>query len=275
MPETVIRVEKMSKRYRLGGGTASGLLKDSIQETLRSYLHWVSKRVGLGGPQPLREPPGGDLLWALRDVSFEVRQGELLGILGHNGAGKSVLLKILSRITTPTMGHAEVYGRVGSLLEIGTGFHPELTGAENIFLNGAILGMSKQEIQERFDEIVDFSGITRFLDTPVKHYSSGMALRLAFSVAVHMEADIIFLDEVWAAGDENFQKKSLKKMNELIGGGRTVLIASHGLAQLRSLCNRVILLDHGQLLMQGAPDEVIRYYDSIDARLDGGVPGAA
>jgi lipopolysaccharide transport system ATP-binding protein len=274
MRTPALRVENLSKLYRLGGGAHASLLKEAMKDSLRHLSRrFVTRRnceLAATIDQESRE------LWALRDVSFEVQHGEVVGILGHNGAGKSVLLKILSRITAPTSGTAQVFGRVASLLEIGTGFHPELSGGENIFLNGAILGMTRREIHAKFEEIVDFAGIGRFLDTPVKHYSSGMALRLAFSVAAYLEADLIFLDEVWGAGDADFQRRSTKKMHELIGGGRTVLIVSHSLEQLGSLCKRIILLDHGRVLMDDEAGRVIRYYSSIDSRLDApGTPAAS
>jgi lipopolysaccharide transport system ATP-binding protein len=266
MGTPAIRVDNLSKLYRLGGGARASLLKEALKDGLRSrFLRLKTPRAG--GTAAAAEEESREL-WALRDVSFEVQHGEVVGILGHNGAGKSVLLKILSRITAPTRGSAQLFGRVASLLEIGTGFHPELSGGENIYLNGAILGMTRREIQGKFDEIVEFAGVGRFLETPVKHYSSGMALRLAFSVAAHLEADLIFLDEVWGAGDADFRKRSVKKMHELIGGGRTVLIVSHSLEQLESLCKRVILLNHGRVLMDDETSKVLRYYSSIDARLD-------
>jgi lipopolysaccharide transport system ATP-binding protein len=191
--------------------------------------------------------------WALRDVSFEVKRGEVVGIIGRNGAGKSTLLKILSRITEPTEGRVKILGRVASLLEVGTGFHPELTGRENIFVNGAILGMSRAEIQKKFDEIVDFSGVERFLDTPVKRYSSGMHVRLAFAVAAHLEPEILIIDEVLAVGDGEFQKRCLGKMNEVARSGRTVLFVSHNMLAARNLCSRVIVLASGRVLDDGAP----------------------
>src|SRR5438034_2934919 len=198
-----------------------------------------------------------DVIWALKDVSFEVKHGEVLGIIGRNGAGKSTLLKILSRITEPTSGRAEVYGRVGSLLEVGTGFHPDLTGRENIYLNGTILGMKKREIDLGFDEIVDFSGVEKFIDTPVKRYSSGMRVRLAFSVAAHLEPEILIVDEVLAVGDAEFQKKCLGKMGDVAHEGRTVLFVSHNMNAVKSLCGRALLLANGLLSLNGPVNSVI------------------
>jgi len=201
-----------------------------------------------------------DLLWALRDVSFTVNSGEAIGLIGHNGAGKSTLLKLLSRIAEPTTGWAEVTGRVGSLLEVGTGFHPELTGRENVFLNGAILGMRRSEIRKRFDEIVDFANIERFLDTPVKRYSSGMQVRLAFAVAAHLEPEILLVDEVLAVGDASFQRKSLAKMAEVASAGRTVVFVSHNLATIQALCGRGLLLERGTVIADAPIEEAVTGY---------------
>ena len=226
-----IRVEGLSKRFRLGS------------------------RTGLGGPRR-----GDEELWALRDLCFEVAPGEAVGIVGRNGAGKSTLLKILARITAPSAGRAEIRGRVGSLLEVGTGFHPELSGRENVYLNGAILGMKAAEIDARFDAIVAFSGVERFLDTPVKRYSSGMRVRLAFAVAAHLESEILVVDEVLAVGDAEFQRRCLGSMNDAAGSGRTVLFVSHQMSALRSLCSRALWLDGGRLRAAGGADEVIDAY---------------
>jgi len=205
---------------------------------------------------------GKETFWALKDLNFDVRKGEIIAITGRNGAGKSTLLKILSRITEPTTGQIDLYGRVGSLLEVGTGFHPELTGRENIFLNGAILGMTKSEIRRQFDPIVDFSGVEKFLDTPVKRYSSGMYVRLAFAVAAHLNPEILIIDEVLAVGDAEFQKKCLGKMKNVASGGRTVLFVSHNMTAVRNLCTRGVLLDRGEIRFAGAVDEMIgRYVD--------------
>jgi lipopolysaccharide transport system ATP-binding protein len=202
----------------------------------------------------------GERFWALQDISFEVQQGEVLGIIGRNGAGKSTLLKILSRVTTPTKGVVKLKGRVASLLEVGTGFHQELTGRENVYLNGAILGMTKAEVRSKFDEIVEFSGLERFIDTPVKRYSSGMYVRLAFAVAAHLEPEILFVDEVLAVGDVEFQKKCLGKMEDIAKGGRTILFVSHNMAAIRNLCQRTILIDKGKLLMDCATNQVVAHY---------------
>jgi lipopolysaccharide transport system ATP-binding protein len=255
MSRTVIKVEGLSKEYVIGGRERSG---DTFSEMLVSAAAAPFRRFRrLGGRAPVEER-----IWALKDMSFEVKEGEVVGIIGGNGAGKSTLLKILSRITEPTEGRAEVHGRVASLLEVGTGFHPELTGRENVYLNGAILGMSRAEIDKKFDEIVDFSGVDKFLDTPVKRYSSGMSVRLAFAVAAHLEPEILLLDEVLAVGDIEFQKKCLGKMSDVARGGRTVLFVSHNIGAVNSLCVTGILLSEGRLLVQGRIREVTRQYHS-------------
>ncbi len=234
------------------------MLRDSLQAAAQST--WRSLR---NRPRPSND---SRILWALKNLDFEVDEGESLGIIGSNGSGKSTLLKILSRVTVPTVGRVRLRGRVGSLLEVGTGFHPELTGRENIFLNGAILGMTRAEIERKFDEIVDFSEIEKFLDTPVKFYSSGMRMRLAFSVAAHLEPEILLIDEVLAVGDQAFQKKSLKKMDSVVKQGRTVLFVSHNMGAVKSLCTRVVYLEHGQIKYLGDVDEVIEsYLSSMDA----------
>jgi lipopolysaccharide transport system ATP-binding protein len=243
---TVISVENLSKTYRLGQ-IGTGTFANDLK------LWWAKIQ---GKPNPLLRigetdhgNRDGETLWALKDVSFKVEQGEVLGIIGRNGAGKSTLLKILSRVTAPTSGKIKVKGRVASLLEVGTGFHPELTGRENIYLNGAILGMSNQEVRQKFDEIVVFSGVEQFVDTPVKRYSSGMYVRLAFAVAAHLEPEILVVDEVLAVGDAEFQKKCLGKMQSLADRGRTVLFVSHNLAAVQTLCNRGIILSAGRVYM--------------------------
>jgi lipopolysaccharide transport system ATP-binding protein len=245
MSDIAISIQQLSKKYEIGAA-ASGSLRDTITNGFKSLLR-LSKQEE-------------KIFWALKDVSFDIRRGEVLGIVGRNGAGKSTLLKILSRITEPSSGKIELFGRVTSLLEVGTGFHPELTGRENIFLNGSILGMTRQEIRRKFDEIVAFSGVEKFLDTPVKHYSSGMYVRLAFAVAAHLEAEILIIDEVLAVGDAEFQRKCLGKMNEVAKSGRTVIFVSHNLGAVRSLCKSCCLLQQGQMIMTGAPDAVIQTY---------------
>src|SRR6266403_4260550 len=227
MSTTVIEAHGICKRYQWGARSSSGLLRDTLARTLRSP--WSVFR---------RQKP--DNFWALNDVSLQVGEGEVLGLIGRNGSGKTTLLKILSRITRPTSGWAEIHGRVGSLLEVGTGFHPELTGRENAYLSGAILGMSRQEITRKFDEIVAFAELDKFIDTPVKHYSSGMFVRLAFAVAAHLEPEILLVDEVLAVGDIKFQRKCLGKMGDVARAGRTIILVSHQLNQIRRLCERVV-----------------------------------
>jgi len=256
--DAAIEVRGLSKKYRLGGlRSIDREFREMIADTARGLL----RRIRHPRPKP------ADEFWALRDVSFEVRQGEVLGVIGRNGAGKSTLLKILSRITDPTEGHAILDGRVGSLLEVGTGFHPELTGRENIYLSGVTLGMRKKEIDAKFDEIVAFSEIEKFLDTPVKRYSSGMYVRLAFAVAAHLEPEILLIDEVLAVGDAGFQKKCLGKMNDVAGSGRTILFVSHNMAAISSLCDQAILIDGGRLVQHGPSSEVVRsYFESMEDR---------
>jgi lipopolysaccharide transport system ATP-binding protein len=247
----IISVENLGKQYRLGTRRASySSLRETFAEAVRSPL----KRLRRDGHS------ADEMVWALKDVSFEVRPGEVVGIIGRNGAGKSTLLKILSRITEPTTGKVQLYGRIASLLEVGTGFHPELTGRENIYLNGAILGMRREEITKKFDEIVAFAEIEKFLDTPVKHYSSGMYMRLAFAVAAHLEPEILVIDEVLAVGDTEFQKKCLGKMDEVSKTGRTVLFVSHQMGPVAQLCPKAILLEKGRVIMQDHANSVIEYY---------------
>ena len=248
----ILRVEKLSKQYRIGAREAAyGTLRDSLVEAVRAPLRRL--RRGNGNSNY-------DSIWALKDVSFEVAPGEVVGIIGRNGAGKSTLLKVLSRITEPSRGRVELYGRVASLLEVGTGFHPELTGRENLYLNGAILGMRKAEIDRKFDEIVDFADLEKFLDTPVKRYSSGMYMRLAFAVASHLEPEILMVDEVLAVGDAQFQKKCLGKMGDVAREGRTVLFVSHNMVAVQGLCGRAIWLHDGQMRGEGQPSEVVSKY---------------
>jgi ABC-type polysaccharide/polyol phosphate transport system ATPase subunit len=256
--DTAIRVQDLGKLYYLGGPQkVHDRLGDQVMDLFLSPVRRAGKllRGQASGAAELDEQ-----FWALKDVSFEIKHGDVVGIIGHNGAGKSTLLKILSRITEPTRGYADVYGRVSSLLEVGTGFHPELTGRENIYLNGAILGMRKAEIQRKFDAIVDFAEIERFIDTPVKHYSSGMYVRLAFSVAAHLEPEILLVDEVLAVGDVAFQKKCLGKMDSVSKQGRTILFVSHNMNALQRLCPKSILLGHGQVTAQGDTADMIEQY---------------
>ena len=256
MSNLSIRVENLSKRYHIGRAQQRhDTLRDALMAGLQAPLGWLRRN----GRHPGRTH-NDDTIWALKDVSFEVKPGEILGIIGRNGAGKSTLLKILSHITEPTAGRAEIYGRVGSLLEVGTGFHPELTGRENIYLNGAILGMRKAEIDRKFEEIVAFAEIEKFLDTPVKRYSSGMYVRLAFAVAAHLETEIILVDEVLAVGDAIFQKKCLGKIGDVTTGGRTVLFVSHNMKAVRSLCDTAVWLDHGKIVDAGDVNEVVSNY---------------
>jgi lipopolysaccharide transport system ATP-binding protein len=267
MTEAVVTVENLSKSYLVGHMSAargrgnSATLRDAVLRGVRN----VTRKTGdmLRGRQVVQ----GDEIeefWALENVSFDVKRGDVLGVIGRNGAGKSTLLKILSRITEPTKGRILLRGRVSSLLEVGTGFHPELSGRENIFLNGAILGMSQREIRKKFDEIIDFAGVEKFLDTPVKRYSSGMYVRLAFAVAAHLEPEIMIVDEVLAVGDAQFQKKCLGKMSEVAGGGRTIVFVSHNMAMISSLCNKAIHLDNGKLRGLGATGNVILGYTSSE-----------
>jgi len=243
-----IRVDDLGKRYRIGG-LPSGYR--TLRDALASSLRLLSRR---------DPPPSKDTIWALRHINFNVERGQVLGIIGRNGAGKSTLLKLLSRVTDPTEGKAEIYGRVGSLLEVGTGFHPELTGRENIYLNGAILGMKRTEIKSKFDEIVDFAEVRKFIETPVKRYSSGMYLRLAFAVAAHLEPEILVVDEVLAVGDAEFQRKCLGKMSDVAHEGRTVLFVSHNMSAILRLTEETIVLDKGQIVMRGPTSEAVDFY---------------
>jgi lipopolysaccharide transport system ATP-binding protein len=254
MPDLAIHAEGLGKRYRLGARQARyGSLRDSLTHGLRSAASRLRVKPPGRRPQP-------ELLWALRDASFRIRQGEVVGIIGRNGAGKSTLLKLLSRITEPSQGYCDLWGRVGSLLEVGTGFHPELTGRENIYLSGAILGMKRARIVGQFDEMVAFAEVERFVDTPVKHYSSGMYLRLAFAVAAHLDPEILLVDEVLAVGDARFQRKCLDKMQEVGKQGRTVLFVSHSMPTITRLCPRAILLGDGQVVQDGAAPQVVSHY---------------
>jgi lipopolysaccharide transport system ATP-binding protein len=251
--EDIIEVKNLSKKYLIGrqkGAVSYGTLRDELTDVIKKPFQWAKGNV-----------KARDYIWALEDVNFSLKRGEILGLIGPNGAGKSTLLKILTRITPPSGGEAIIKGRVSSLLEVGTGFHPELTGRENIYLNGAILGMSKKEIEKKFDEIADFAEVRKFLDTPAKHYSTGMYMRLAFSVAAHLEPDILLVDEVLAVGDDAFQKKSLGKMDEITKKhGRTIVFVSHNMGAIKRLCSKAILLNHGKIVKSGNTDEVVDFY---------------
>ncbi|MEX2393804.1 MAG: ABC transporter ATP-binding protein [Actinomycetota bacterium] len=251
MSERAISVNKLGKRYVIGEQVSYRMLREALTGVVKAPVRWIR-----GGPKP-GEP---EHIWAIRDVSFEIARGEVVGVIGRNGAGKSTLLKVLSRITEPTEGAADIYGSVGSLLEVGTGFHGELTGRENVLLNGAILGMRRSEIDRKFEQILEFSGIDKFIDTPVKRYSSGMQVRLAFAVAAHFEPEIMLIDEVLAVGDADFQRRCLGKLEGLADRGRTVMFVSHSMPSVLRLCPRVILLDKGGVVADGPAAEVIRTY---------------
>jgi lipopolysaccharide transport system ATP-binding protein len=283
MSRTVIQVEKIGKRYRIGQPKRQTALSHAIGDALRAPARLLRRganpapggngSASTNGNKSIRidkDSSGSPYLWALKDINFEVKEGEVVGLIGRNGAGKSTLLKILARVTRPTEGHAELHGRIGSLLEVGTGFHPELTGRENVFMSGAVLGMRAAEIRRKFDEIVAFSEVERFLDTPLKHYSSGMQMRLAFAVAAHLEPEILFVDEVLAVGDASFQKKCLGKMNDISKQGRTIVFVSHNMTAVRSLCTRLIWLDGGRVTEAGDPGEIINHYlqNHMDSNLE-------
>ena len=270
MNNVSIRVQKLAKLYRIGQGESYRLLRDVLADALASPFRAAASIFDDRQGNELRSTDTH--VWALKGVSFEIKQGQVVGIIGPNGAGKTTLLKILSRITEPTEGQAEIRGRVGSLLEVGTGFHLELTGRENIYLNGAILGMKKAEIERKFDEIVEFSGVERFIDTPVKRYSSGMYVRLAFAVAAHLEPEILLVDEVLAVGDLAFQQKCLGKMEEVSHEGRTVIFVSHNLNAIWSLCPQTLWLDRGQIVDFGESGRVIAGYRQHMSRLSGLIP---
>ncbi|ARV12795.1 hypothetical protein BTO09_10730 [Gilvibacter sp. SZ-19] len=260
MKETILKVEELSKQYRLGLVGTGSLVHD-----LNRFWHRIRGKedpyLQIGSVNDRSSAATGDYVWALRDINFEVKKGEVLGIIGQNGAGKSTLLKLLSRVTSPTTGAIKSRGRIASLLEVGTGFHPELTGRENIYLNGAILGMTKAEIASKIDQIISFSGCEMYIDTPVKRYSSGMTVRLAFAVAAHLEPDILVVDEVLAVGDAEFQKKAIGKMQEISSGdGRTVLFVSHNMGSVKSLCNSVIVISNGVISFKGDVDQGIAFY---------------
>ncbi len=258
MSELAIHAEGLGKVYHIGQRQQSYYsLRDVLTDRVAAPFRAVWRR--LNGAQGNGNFPD-DTVWALRNVSFDIKEGEIVGVVGRNGAGKSTLLKVLSHITEPTEGQAVIYGRVGSLLEVGTGFHPELTGRENVFLNGAILGMSKTEIARKFEEIVAFSEVGRFIDTPVKHYSSGMYVRLAFAVAAHLETEVLFVDEVLSVGDAEFQKKCLSKIQGSGDEGRTVVLVSHNMTAIQRLCQKVFWMDHGNIVVSGSPRDVVGEY---------------
>lgn len=252
----IIKVEGISKKFHINPRETPSVRYETLRESLVKFVRSAFSRNRDNGKRD-------DTIWALKDVSFEVLPGEVMGIIGRNGAGKSTLLKILSRIIEPTSGRVELYGRVASLLEVGTGFHPDLSGRENVYLNGAILGMKHREIDARFEEIVAFAEVEKFIDTAVKHYSSGMYLRLAFAVAAHLNPEILIVDEVLAVGDANFQRKCLGKMDDVTRSGRTVLLVTHNLSMVRQHCRDGILLEGGQIAKTGPAEEVVSYYDAM------------
>nr|WP_317175414.1 ABC transporter ATP-binding protein [Pontibacter cellulosilyticus] len=263
----VIKVEDLSKQYRLGE-LGTGTLSHDINRWWHKIRGKEDPYLRIGETNDRSTKGNSDYVWALRDINFEVKQGEVLGIIGKNGAGKSTLLKLLSRVTAPTTGSIKAKGRIASLLEVGTGFHEELTGRENIFLNGAILGMTKAEIRSKFDEIVAFSGTERYIDTPVKRYSSGMRVRLAFAVAAHLDPEILIVDEVLAVGDAEFQKKAIGKMQDVSrGGGKTVLFVSHNMEAVQNLCTKGIVLQNGRLVQSGTVSESVQYYLSNSSKM--------
>lgn len=260
MSDIAISGQGLGKRYRIGAVARQTTIGERLTHAMKAPARWMRSKNN-------QEASGGHVdFWALRDVSFELRKGDVVGLIGRNGAGKSTLLKILSRVTVPTVGRAEIRGRVGSLLEVGTGFHPELTGRENTYLNGAILGMGRKEIDRKFDEIVAFAEVGEFIDTPLKHYSTGMQMRLAFAVAAHLEPETLLVDEVLAVGDMAFQKKCLGKMSEVAGGGRTIVFVSHQLNQIRRLCQKVIWLDQGTIYRTGPTAEITGAYETAMSR---------
>ena len=266
MSSIAIRIEKLGKLYRIGARERYRTLRDAMTDVACAAFRSLASSLN-GRRSAVCTEASNDYIWALKDVSFEIKRGEVVGIIGRNGAGKTTLLKILSRITEPNEGYAEVYGRVGSLLEVGTGFHPELTGRENIYLNGAILGMKKAEINRKFDEIVSFAEVEKFVDTPVKHYSSGMYVRLAFAVAAHLQPEILLVDEVLAVGDIEFQKKCIGRMEKVAGEGKTVVVVSHSMSTVKALCSKAILLERGLLRAVGPVDAVVGEYlrgDKVD-----------
>ena len=266
MSKVVLKVENISKQYRLGQ-LGTGTISHDLNRMWAKIRGKEDPYLKVGDTNDRSKSGGSDYVWSLKDINFEVKQGEVLGIIGKNGAGKSTLLKILSQVTTPTTGEVKVKGRIAALLEVGTGFHPDLTGRENIFLNGAILGMSKAEIKSKLDEIINFSGVEKYLDTPVKRYSSGMMVRLGFAVAAHLEPEILIVDEVLAVGDAEFQKKCLGKMKQVSGEGRTVLFVSHNMGAVNTLCSKGILLDKGNIISISEMNDVISVYSSLQKNI--------
>jgi lipopolysaccharide transport system ATP-binding protein len=260
MSNTILKIEKLSKQYRLGQ-VGTGTLVDDLKRWWFRILDKEDPFLKIGDVNDQRIKGVSDYVWAIKDLSFKVKKGEVLGIIGKNGAGKSTLLKILSKITSPTTGSIKSRGRIASLLEVGTGFHGEMTGKENVYLNGAILGMTKKEISKKYNEIVEFSGCERYIDTPVKRYSSGMTVRLAFAVAAFLEPDILIIDEVLAVGDAEFQKKAIGKMQDIANGeGRTVLFVSHDMAAVQNLCTELLVLKNGKITYQGSVTDGVEFY---------------
>lgn len=266
MSNPVLKVENVSKQYRLGQ-LGTGTISHDLNRAWAKLRGKEDPYLKIGDTNDRSQAGGSDYVWSLKDINFEVKQGEVLGIIGKNGAGKSTLLKILSQVTKPTTGQVKVKGRIAALLEVGTGFHPELSGRENIFLNGAILGMTKTEIKSKLDEIVDFSGVAKYLDTPVKRYSSGMMVRLGFAVAAHLEPEILIVDEVLAVGDAEFQKKCLGKMKDVAGQGRTVLFVSHNMGAVSALCNTGMVLGNGEIKFTESVDKCLNFYTSLGSHL--------
>ncbi|TWT60435.1 Teichoic acids export ATP-binding protein TagH [Rubinisphaera italica] len=264
MSNVALRVEGLGKKYRIGTHQPYNRLSEAITGLGKSIISLPQKMINKSKPIPQNAASSENEFWALRDINFEVKEGDVVGIIGRNGAGKSTLLKILSRITEPTEGRFGVRGRISSLLEVGTGFHPELTGRENIYLSGSVLGMTRSEIKSHFDEIVDFSGVEKFLDTPVKRYSSGMQVRLGFAVAAHLKSEILIIDEVLAVGDIEFQRKCMGKMSDVAHGGRTILFVSHNMAAISRLCNKAILIEEGDMVLSDTTENAIKCYLNVN-----------
>ncbi len=254
-----IKIENLSKQYRLGS-IGTGTISHDLNRLVARIRGKEDPFLKVGEVNDRAKKGSSNLVWALKDLNFEVQEGEILGVIGKNGAGKSTLLKILSKVTGPTVGNIKIKGRIASLLEVGTGFHHELTGRENVFLNGAILGMTKTEITSKLDEIVEFSGCAKYIDTPVKRYSSGMMVRLGFAVAAHLEPEILIVDEVLAVGDAEFQKKAIEKMKNVAGTGRTILFVSHNMVAINNLCDKAIMLDKGEIIANGKTSEIVDLY---------------